>query len=292
MYPCPELACFESVILSEAKDPFAVPVSRAASSFSANNRFFFRSPDGTPHPASAKGGVFFCSFCDNYHCLGRGFLATLHLNGMRSGGTSFWKCGVSKMNGNSKPQYSHLFNAIPVPLFIVDDDVRILDSNAAAQRIFGLSNVEIRSRRGGEVLHCLNSRNPEGCGKAPACKDCVIRNSVADALKAVAVTQRPMKFQAVSGEKTAELELLITSTPFPEAGKNAVLVIVEDITEFSKLKAIIPICMHCKRIRNEASYWDEVDRYFHDHIGVDFSHGVCPECLQKIYGDILHPPKV
>jgi hypothetical protein len=194
------------------------------------------------------------------------------------------------MNGCNGLQYSHLFNAIPVPLFIVDDDVRILDSNAAAQRIFGLSNVEIRSRRGGEVLHCLNSRNPEGCGRAPACENCVIRNSVADALKAVAVTQHPMKFEAVSDEKTAELELLITATPFPEAGKNAVLVIVEDITEFSKLKAVLPICSHCKRIRNEASFWQQVDRYFHDHIGVDFSHGVCPECAQKFYGDYLPSP--
>jgi len=194
------------------------------------------------------------------------------------------------MNGCNKLQYSHLFNAIPVPLFIVDEDVRILDSNAAAQRMFGLSNVEIRSRRGGEVLSCLNSHKPEGCGKAPECKNCVIRNSVADSLKAVAVTQRPMKFEALSGEKTAELELLITAAPFPEAGKNAVLVIVEDITEFSKLKAIIPICSHCKRIRIEASFWQQVDRYFHDQIGVDFSHGVCPECIQKYYGDVLRSP--
>ncbi|MGA3127840.1 MAG: PAS domain-containing protein [Candidatus Korobacteraceae bacterium] len=194
------------------------------------------------------------------------------------------------MNGCNGPQYSHLLNAIPVPIFIVDEDVRILDSNAAAQRMFGLSNVEIRSRRGGEVLNCLNSHNPEGCGKAPECKNCVIRNSVGDALKAVAVTQHPMKFEAVSGGKTVELELLVTATPFPEAGKNAVLVIVEDITEFSKLKAILPICSHCKRIRNEASLWQQVDRYFHDHIGVDFSHGVCPDCVQKFYGAYLRSP--
>ncbi len=96
-----------------------------------------------------------------------------------------------------------------------------------------------------------------------------------------------MKFTAVSDAKNTELELLITTNPFPQAGKNAVLLILEDITEFSKLKAIIPICSHCKRIRNEAEYWEQVDRYFHDHTGVDFSHGLCPECLDQFYGEYL-----
>jgi len=175
-------------------------------------------------------------------------------------------------------------------MFIVDEDVRILDCNAAAKKIFALSESAIQNRRGGEVLNCLNSLTvPEGCGKAPDCKNCVIRNSVKGCLNSVSVTQRPMKFVAVSGEKESELELLITASPFPEAGKNAVLLIIEDITEFSKLKAIIPICAHCKRVRNEGAYWEQVEKYFQDHIGLDFSHGICPECTQKFFGEYLRP---
>jgi hypothetical protein len=187
-------------------------------------------------------------------------------------------------------QYAHLLNAIPVPMFIVDDDVRILDSNTAADLAFGLSKEAIRSRRGGEVLGCLRSHEvPEGCGRSPACKKCVIRNSVASCLGAIATTQRRMKFEIQTEEKKAELELLISASPLPEAGENAVLLIIEDITEMSKLKAIIPICSQCKRVRNEAEYWEQVDNYFHEHTGVDFSHGLCPACLEQVYGAYLHP---
>lgn len=195
-----------------------------------------------------------------------------------------------EMNDCGQLQYAHLLNAIPVPIFIVDDDVRILDSNVAAERAFGLSKAVIRSRRGGEVLGCLRSHEvPGGCGKAPACKSCVIRTSVSKCLGAVTTTQRRMKFEILTDGNKAELELLISANPLPEAGKNAVLLIIEDITEMSKLKAIIPICSHCKRIRNEAEYWEQVDKYFHEHTGVDFSHGLCPICLEQYYGEYLRP---
>ena len=183
-------------------------------------------------------------------------------------------------------QYEHLLNAIPVPIFIVDEDVRILDSNAAAEKAFGLSRDAIRSRRGGEALGCLRSQ-AEGCGKSLDCKSCVIRNSVSKCLDAVSTTQRRMKFEIRTEAKKAELELLISTCPLPEAGKNAVLLIVEDITEMTRLKAIIPICSQCKRIRNEAEYWEQVDKYFHEHTGVDFSHGLCPTCLEQVYGEYL-----
>ena len=80
---------------------------------------------------------------------------------------------------------------------------------------------------------------------------------------------------------------MISASPLPEAGTNAVLLVIEDITEMSKLKAIIPICSQCKRIRNEAEYWEQVDKYFHEHTGVDFSHGLCPVCLEQVYGEYL-----
>ena len=184
--------------------------------------------------------------------------------------------------------YAEILDAIPIPIFLVDDDVRILDLNTAASSVFGLSKQAVHLRHGGEVLHCLNSTDaPEGCGRGPACKSCVIRNSVGNSLKGLKTTRRRMKFEMIVEPGKAELELFITATPLPQAGENAVLLIVEDITEISKLRAIIPICSECKRVRNDGQYWQQVDSYFHDYIGVDFSHGLCPECLQTVYGAYL-----
>jgi PAS domain-containing protein len=143
---------------------------------------------------------------------------------------------------NHSAQYSQLFNAIPVPMFIVDNDIRILDSNAAADSAFGITQGAIRTQSGGELLGCLHLQDvAEGCGKGPACKSCVIRNSVSSCLDAVTTTQQRMKLELQPGAKKADLDLLISASPLPEAGENAVLLIVEDITAICKLlQAIEP----------------------------------------------------
>jgi hypothetical protein len=45
----------------------------------------------------------------------------------------------------------------------------------------------------------------------------------------------------------------------------------------------LPICAGCKKIRNDVGYWEQVDSYIKKHTDVDFSHGICPECLARLY---------
>jgi hypothetical protein len=49
------------------------------------------------------------------------------------------------------------------------------------------------------------------------------------------------------------------------------------------LQGLLPICAWCKRIRDDAGYWDQVEAYFHKYTGVDFTHSICPECLEKVF---------
>ena len=53
--------------------------------------------------------------------------------------------------------------------------------------------------------------------------------------------------------------------------------------EIQRLRSIIPICMHCKDIRDDEGYWGQVEEYISKHSNVDFSHGICPKCLKKLY---------
>jgi DNA-binding response OmpR family regulator len=50
-----------------------------------------------------------------------------------------------------------------------------------------------------------------------------------------------------------------------------------------ELKGLLPICMFCKKIRNDENYWQKLEEYLAEHTGADFSHSICPECLQKHY---------
>ena len=53
----------------------------------------------------------------------------------------------------------------------------------------------------------------------------------------------------------------------------------EYTTQIRQLKELIPICMYCKRIRDDTNYWDQLETYIHMHTGSNFSHGICPECF-------------
>ncbi len=49
------------------------------------------------------------------------------------------------------------------------------------------------------------------------------------------------------------------------------------------LQGILPICMHCHKIRDDRDVWQRLEKYIGEHSGVQFSHGLCPECRQKYY---------
>lgn len=52
-----------------------------------------------------------------------------------------------------------------------------------------------------------------------------------------------------------------------------------------ELQGMIPICMHCKRIRNQSQIWEKVETYIEGRSGAKFSHALCAECLDTHYPD-------
>jgi hypothetical protein len=53
--------------------------------------------------------------------------------------------------------------------------------------------------------------------------------------------------------------------------------------EVKLLRGILPICSFCKKIRNDKGYWEQVEIYVRQHSAAEFSHSICPECLDKHY---------
>ena len=54
------------------------------------------------------------------------------------------------------------------------------------------------------------------------------------------------------------------------------------------LQGIIPICMHCKEIRDDKGYWNQLEKYISEHSEVQFSHGICEKCLKEHYPEIAN----
>lgn len=53
------------------------------------------------------------------------------------------------------------------------------------------------------------------------------------------------------------------------------------ISHIKRLQGILPICMYCKKIRNDRESWERLEQYIVEHSEAVFSHGVCPECYEK-----------
>ncbi|CCK78206.1 conserved uncharacterized protein [Desulfobacula toluolica Tol2] len=56
--------------------------------------------------------------------------------------------------------------------------------------------------------------------------------------------------------------------------------------EVNALRGIIPICSYCKKIRDDQGIWNQIEAYIHAHSEAKFSHGICPECMNKLYQEI------
>ncbi|HLA68892.1 MAG TPA: hypothetical protein VJN65_04240 [Bacteroidota bacterium] len=56
--------------------------------------------------------------------------------------------------------------------------------------------------------------------------------------------------------------------------------------EVKKLEGLLPICSHCKKIKSDEGHWTVMERYISDHSQAEFTHGICPDCLEKHYPDI------
>jgi PAS domain S-box-containing protein len=60
------------------------------------------------------------------------------------------------------------------------------------------------------------------------------------------------------------------------------------LAEVQTLRAILPICSYCKKIRDDANYWQSVEGYISNHTGMKFSHGICPDCYDSEVEPLLH----
>ena len=67
---------------------------------------------------------------------------------------------------------------------------------------------------------------------------------------------------------------------------NLIVDLQKSLSEVKTLRGFLPICSHCKKIRDDKGYWNQIESYIQEHSETEFSHGICPECAKKYYPDI------
>ncbi|WCJ61051.1 PAS domain-containing protein [Fontisphaera persica] len=182
----------------------------------------------------------------------------------------------------SQDLFRTMLDAVPALLFVVDDDLHLIECNQAAAALLQQPRESILRRRGGEVLRCLHAKDsPAGCGRGEECRHCLIRQSVKEAYAGNRVVRRRAHLQLENGAQPRQFYCLVTATPFDYEHHRLVLLVLEDISQLTELQRIVPICMNCRKVRDDDEYWRSVESYFNRHWDLRFSHGLCPECTRK-----------
>jgi hypothetical protein len=65
--------------------------------------------------------------------------------------------------------------------------------------------------------------------------------------------------------------------------ENYILELEQAMEKIKVLSGIVPICMHCKQIRNDKGYWHQLEVFIEQHSEAQFSHSICEPCLEKYY---------
>jgi PAS domain S-box-containing protein len=195
---------------------------------------------------------------------------------------------LEKTLAGSEKRYRMLFENAGDAIFILDAEGknkgRIIDANKAAAEIHGYTIGELLT------MKITDLDTPETAQKAPL------------RIKRIFAGEQ-IKEEAAHFTKNGEIVYIeIIATLIELDGHKYILAYDRDITRrklieqeretlihelqdalenIKTLKGLIPICAWCKKIRDDKGYWEKVEDYIQQHAHVSFTHGICPECLEK-----------
>jgi two-component system, response regulator PdtaR len=83
------------------------------------------------------------------------------------------------------------------------------------------------------------------------------------------------------------IELALYKAKAEKERKELMSKLQKAMDEVKTLSGLIPICASCKKIRDDKGYWQAVEQYIGERTSAEFTHGICPECMQKLYPGMI-----
>lgn len=194
----------------------------------------------------------------------------------------------------SNTKFSSLFMGYPDPVVYLDMKYRIIEINSSFTEIFGFKPNEAKDK---------------------LIFDLIVPDHKLKEAKQFSMSKKIFKnFETVRKNKTGkEIPVLISNNPiFIDGKQTGTIITYRDISQMKKieqereklirdlqkalnevktLSGLIPICSHCKKVRDDSGYWDQVEHYISKHSNADFSHAICPDCMRQYYPEMYDKMK-
>jgi len=131
-----------------------------------------------------------------------------------------------------------LFHSIPSSVMIIDKNHRVQSVSDFLERSLNVSRGDIFNKSIGEVIRCVNAAETGGvCGQSALCQDCQIFEVAFKALNGRKVHKAKVKKTLFRGDSIEDVVLLVSAAPVDYRGEQLALLMLEDISELTKLKA-------------------------------------------------------
>jgi PAS domain S-box-containing protein len=188
--------------------------------------------------------------------------------------------------------YKSLFeNSSSIKLIIDPENGHIMDANLSASAFYGYGRDRLKNMK----IMDINTLSPDQVFEE-------MQN---------ANSEKRIYFQFRHRLSNGEIkDVEVFSGPIIFSGKEALYSIIHDVSErkaleddreklivrlekaldeIKTLKGILPICSSCKNIRDDKGYWQQIESYISDHSDAEFSHGLCPDCIKRLYPEFVVP---
>lgn len=209
----------------------------------------------------------------------------------------------NRLMTNEKNKYLTIFESIPNPVILLNKDMELDNLNHAAAMLFkadlspGFQYYGVRGDHLPETKGAIGGERSKE-DSIPLSSEGLfslffwLRQAVEELYRSSensSALEKKIRYQAEERIFRVKLsKYLDISNKF-----EGTVIILEDITslrralaEVKTLRGFLPICCHCKNVRDDKGYWRKVESYVQEHSEAAFSHGVCPDCARKYYPDL------
>jgi len=202
---------------------------------------------------------------------------------------------AEKGSVENRKKFEAVFRSNPEPTVYLNNENRVLDINPRFIELFGFELKEIQGKNINDVLvpddHKkealdLDSHSIEGYVYYDT-----IRSKKDGTRVDVSVSAAPIMLDGDNLGVVVHYKNISDKKKIEANQKKLIQDLQAALEEVKTLSGLIPICAHCKKIRDDKGYWTSVEQYISSHTDIDFSHAICPDCIKEHFPKIYNKMK-
>jgi PAS domain S-box-containing protein len=183
----------------------------------------------------------------------------------------------------SEERFRAALKSAPVMVFSQDLELRYTWMNSINSAVLALAQEDYIGRSDSGIF------GSEEAARLTAIKEQVLRTGIDSHAEVTVMLKGRMHYFDLVVEPLRDprgkLIGVLCSAIDITALKETIASLQRALDEVQMLKGLLPICASCKKIRDERGTWQIMEKYIQGHSEAKFSHGICPECMRKLYPD-------